>query len=113
MSRVIDETKPLSDADRGYLDQRGQYHVIERIDYLTGAVAGEVQAEPDSGDMSEAETRAGKAYEQWTVAELQAEVDKRNQEIQDDSEKLTKPTKKSDLIDVLREDDEALANDAE
>ncbi len=32
MSRVIDETKPLSDEDRNYLEARGRHKQIARID---------------------------------------------------------------------------------
>lgn len=47
------------------------------------------------------------SYDDMTVEELKAEIDRRNaQRAEDGQEPLHKPGKKADLIDVLEEDDE-------
>ena len=46
MGRPIDETKPLSDEDRAYLEERSMRHVIQTIDRVTS----ESQEAPSDDD---------------------------------------------------------------
>lgn len=45
-------------------------------------------------------------YEHWTNDQLRAEIDKRNEELEDDDEKLSRDGNKADLVATLRSDDE-------
>lgn len=108
MSKQIDESKPLSAADRQYLEDRGQYHVIERIE--RGQELSDEPEQADDDGLSDSERQAGKTYDKWTAIELSAEVNRRNADIEADDEKLVPASsKKSDLVDALRSDDAALA----
>lgn len=93
MTRKIPLDKPLSDKDRAYLLMRGKNSQVAWFDQSQAAeekAAEEVEEEETETEEVEDE------YDEWTVAELQAELESR---------KLDKTGKKQELIDRLRADD--------
>lgn len=73
MTRQVPVDEPLSDSDREYLHARGEHDRVEYIDSLHGkaddAAAGENVFEDEEDD---------RPYEEWTKAELDAEIKVRN-----------------------------------
>lgn len=91
MSRQIPRDRALTDEERTYLLMRGEDSRIATQDQ---------QFPPDD----EVEDVEGDNYEEWTVAELQAEIKTR---VEAGSEITPASSKKADLVAALR------ANDAE
>lgn len=87
MSREIKMDGPLSEEDRRYLLERGREDQVTRMDEMYGN--GE---ETEEAGMASEET-----YEDWTVPQLQAELERRD---------LDPKGKKQELIDRLEADDE-------
>lgn len=83
--------RPLGDDDREWLKANNRAHLIEQFD----AEDGQTPAQD---------------YYSMNVADLKAEIERRNEEIEADDEKLSLDGKKADLIKTLEADDEALAN---
>jgi hypothetical protein len=95
MSQEVDRSKPLSDQDREYLLSRNMGHVAEQIDAL------HANSEPaDDGDGGEDVL----PYEEWSAADLRAEIDDRNAD-RDDAAKISKAGKNAELAARLHEDD--------
>lgn len=119
MTRQIPIDKPLSDEDRGYLLMRGDTALIERLDFQYNPKAEEAEAaaavddeeddeedtEPGDEEDEDEEDEEGEDpnYEEWTIAELKAAIDKRNLEGAGLAVSGTKP----DLAARLREHDAA------
>lgn len=138
MSMKVDFTTPLTTAERSYLESRGLYADIERSDALNGVetpaygegdgtglqqvglMTSEQRASErerllarlaeiggagvvDSGDEEEPDP-----YEVWSVDDLKAEIDRRNQESGREV-KISKAGSKQDLADRLYVDDEQAA----
>lgn len=96
--------RPLSDDDRRWLRENNLGHVADEFDREDG-VDQEEDAEPD-------DSPEPRDYSKMTVPDLMAEIDRRNGEIlADDPDASPIPTdgKKADLIQRLKEDDEAMA----
>lgn len=87
MSRSIDRSKALSDEDRAYLLGHGEDGLVAQLD-------------EQHGQADVAETGDDAPYEDWTVAELQAELEGRE---------LSKSGNKAELVSRLHEDDAASA----
>ena len=92
-------------------------HGLTKWDRQRGQYVAPV--EEDVNDLPD-EERAGDVYESKTIKELQSELDRRRKgyEAAGDDEGVeavtyTKSDKKDDLIVLLREDDEAVAEPAE
>lgn len=85
MSRQIPTDKVLSDDDRAYLLMRGEDARVEWFDQTYPAVAEEEGPEDE--------------YDSWTVAELNAEIDRLNE---DGAEIAPANTRKPALIAALR-----------
>lgn len=100
MSKQIDFTKPLSKADQQYVDDRPWL--------LVDAVLQGIEAEDDGDDAQDGEDVVD--YDEFTVAELTDEVNRRNSE-REDQETWIQPAdkKKATLIEALTADDEAQA----
>lgn len=101
MTRQVPVDKPLSDADRNYLHARGEHALVERIDAdhgkSDGAAAGDNLFEDEEDD---------RPYEDWTAAELDAELDVRNNAPgRPADKKLAKSGKVADKAARLRSDD--------
>jgi hypothetical protein len=99
MSKQIDWTQPVSDADWAWAEQFPALH------------GGNLEAHAGTKAREEMETLDGTddddvPYTQWTVVELTTEVRRRNAE---DGKTLPVPSKKPDLVKVLEDDDEASA----
>lgn len=87
MSRQIDTTQPLSQADRDYMMTRGREAEVARIDAQFGV---------DSYD----EEIVDEPYDKWKVEELRDEATARSLTVKPDA-------KKADLIKALEENDKA------
>ena len=124
MTRQVPTDQPLSDEDRQYLKDRGQYATIEAIDREQGLEAepsgnlGLLGSEPSlQADRQEgagvgeaqallytdptAEPNSGdddKDYDNWSKAELQDELEERG---------LPKSGNVADLVQRLRDDDDS------
>jgi hypothetical protein len=81
MSRHIDLTKPLSDADRAYLESRGRYRLIDLLD--KGQRGGSPAPSAPTEVVADKETEAEPSVEDWvadlTVRELRLELEKLGQ----------------------------------
>lgn len=95
MSRDVPRNKPLSDEDRAYLLVHGDEDILRSIDaqYPPGS---DVESEEDGDDDA--------PYEEWTVADLQAEIDDRNKD-RAAEQKMSRAGKKDELVARLRQDD--------
>lgn len=115
MARKIDESKPLSDKDRAWLEERGEYGRIQLIDAIHGksedalseedaarialAAADREAAAEEAARISAEDNAADEVnYEEMTVEELRDELESRE---------LSKSGNKADLIARLQEDDES------
>jgi hypothetical protein len=108
MTRQVPVDKPLSDSDREYLHARGEHDRVEYIDNMHGkagdAAAGENVFEDEEDD---------RPYEEWTAAELDAEIDVRNNAPGRSADKrLAKSGKVADKAARLRSDDAWLDSQA-
>lgn len=99
MTRLVPVDRPLSDEDREYLHARGEHDRVEYIDAQHGKAGDAAQGE----DLFVSED--DKPYEEWTVAELQGEIDARNADGRADDKKLNRNGNKAQLADRLRADD--------
>jgi hypothetical protein len=143
MSRKIDITQPLSDADREYLLQRDRRDLIAMADaHARGEEVNDsmltqglptahdtVRLDPNTGDVNtlgrvlpgqnfdEDENaewgEQPQGYDSWKVADLKAEIDRRNAERADaeDYEPISKSGKHADLVAALEADDEQYGDD--
>lgn len=103
MSRLVPVDKPLSDEDRDYLHSRGEHARVEYIDAQHGK-AGEAAAGEDVFDVDD-----DKPYDEWTKAELDAEIQVRNSAPGRPADKqLAKGGTIADKAERLRADDEWL-----
>lgn len=123
MSREIDLTKPLSDADRKYLEDRARHADIALADANSGVegkselpapnVFAATDPSPDrtpaASISSTEDAEEDLPYEEWKVDELKAELDVRAQDAEDsdiaESLAYTSSDKKADLIKKLEADD--------
>lgn len=134
MSMKVDFTTPLSDEERAYLDARGRYADIERADQITGTETPESEVGDGTGLQQQplvtSEARAAERerllarireidgapaedesdaevdpYEVWSMEELKAEIDRRNETRASDS-KISKAGGKADLAQRLYADDD-------
>lgn len=111
MSKQIPNDRRLADDERAYLLMRGEDSRVRMQDerYPAEAEAEDLDEdaedldEGEEGEEGEEEEEEGDTYDQWTVAELTAEIDKRKAS---GAEISPSGTKKQNLIDALREDDE-------
>lgn len=94
MSRRVDMSGPLSEDDREYLHSRGLHETVARVDAEHSTADEEPEGDDDPG------------YETWTHADLQAEIDDRNQYLTDDK-KMARSGKVADLAARLRAYDAA------
>lgn len=97
--------RPLSDDDRRWLRSNNLDDVADRFDREDG-VGDYAEDEP------EMERQEPLDYTKMTVPDLVAEIERRNAEIlgdDDEAEPIPTDGKKADLIQRLREDDEAVA----
>jgi hypothetical protein len=94
MSRNIPQDQSLSAEDRKYLLDRGRDSLVDRIDEEHGV---------DDGSDEESETAD---YSTWTVAELVAEINDRNEtRAEADLEPIGTKGTKAELVARLVEDD--------
>jgi hypothetical protein len=121
MSRQIPTDRPLSDEDRAYLTMRGNDARIAWFDQLyppadeapadeddaEAEEAEEVEVDEDEDDEDDEADDEDPDYESWAVADLKAEIDKRNKNLGDDAMSVTGV--KADLAKRLRENDAANA----
>jgi len=105
MAREIDFSKKLDDADRNYLRQRPWLIVEAEIQGHEG-VRADVYAKAAPDDVDEDEDDETTDYSKMTVAQLQKEIDSRNEEL-DEDDQIERSGNKADLIARLQEDDEA------
>lgn len=114
MSRKVPLDQPLSDEDRAYLQMRGDEGLITRLDQQfppQDAEADEEEEEAEEADLEDDEDEddedededVNASYEEWTIAELKVEIDRRNAKGAGLAVSGTKP----DLATRLREHDEA------
>jgi hypothetical protein len=106
MSRDIPQDQPLADEDRKYLLDRGAWgqSLIQRIDENYPA------KEPVALEAEEAEEDEVPDYTTWTKSELQAEIDRRNEE---GGPQLDRNGKVAELVSRLEDDDAAQADTGE
>ena len=78
MSREVPRDKPLSDEDREYLYARGYDDLVTQIDqnHPGGDTPTQVTNNPDEPFVDD-DTEADDDYENWTVAELDEELKRR------------------------------------
>jgi hypothetical protein len=116
MSRDIDLTRPLSEADRQYLVDRCRWSDIEEADGVSVAppanVFGATDPTPEQNAASVVEEVDEEvAYDEMTVADLKAELDARKEDAVDDDERAAlaygSKENKEDLIKRLEAHDEA------
>lgn len=97
MSRQIPRDRPLTDDERAYLRMRGEDSRIVTQDQQFPPVQ-ETDEDLEEGD----------EYDQWTVADLQAEIKSRND---DGAEIVPASQKKADLIAALRDHDASVEDE--
>lgn len=112
----------LSEDDFAYFDQRpwlkGEYEMQTGKSW--DDLAAGVDASPADGDDSDdsnsdddGDEDAPADYSDLDFGALKAEIDRRNDEIEDDEQKISKAGSADDLRARLVQDDEALAEDAD
>ena len=129
MSKAIDDGKPLSDFDRNYLAQRGQWYKIAEIDEKHGTgkkgkaqlpadptqeVAGDTSKGSGTGDVDPASDEARQASENdtvWveslTVPQLKDVIVRMDADAdQKVLGKMNKPDLQAELLAILEEGDE-------
>lgn len=99
--------RPLSDDDRRWLWENNRGSVADQFDRedRVGKYAVDEQAEKQIEEQRD--------YSKMTVSELQEEISRRNAEIvaeDPEAEQISADGKKAELIQRLRDDDEAVAN---
>ena len=100
MSKQIDYSQPVTGEDRAWAEQ---FHGLHGGMLQSNAEQfPEAAAEETLEGASSEET--GDNYEELTVKDLQAEIDRRNEE---EGTSLSRDGKKAELVDRLREDDVA------
>lgn len=94
--------RPLTDDERAWLETREMFEVIAAVD-------ARVDNMDDDSDETEDETGDAPKYDDWSSADLKAEVKRR----QDEGRQLDVKglTKKSEVAAVLRADDAANAGE--
>ena len=107
MAREIDFSKKLTDDDKQYVRQR-PWLVREAEMQGHEGVRAEVYSDSSTGaeDDSNEGDDAPRDYSKLTIAQLQKEIDSRNEEL-DEDEQIDRSGNKADLIARLQEDDEA------
>jgi hypothetical protein len=109
MSKQIDYSQPVTGDDRAYAEQfpglHGQMLAANAEQFPEAVAAAEEEALEDA-EMSEPED-TGDNYDDLTVADLVAEIKRRNEE---EGTSLATAGKKPDLVLRLREDDVARAS---
>ncbi len=98
--------RPLSDDDRRWLTENNFGDVADRFDREDGVGEYEVS------ETEEETPPRVPDYSKMTVPELKAEIGRRNEEILEEDENaevISVDGNKSDLIDRLKKDDEAVA----
>jgi hypothetical protein len=114
MSRQIPTDKPLNDEDRAYLLMRGDEARVNWFDttYPSETEEPEELAEdedeeetPDLDDEDDDDEVDDPGYEEWSIADLKAEIEDRNKKAGDSPMSVTGV--KADLAKRLREDDAA------
>jgi hypothetical protein len=116
MSRQIPTDKPLNDEDRAYLLMRGDEARVNWFDTTYPADAEEADAAdqdaeedeeetPDLDDEEDDDEVDDPGYEEWSIADLKAEIEDRNKKAGDSPMSVTGV--KADLAKRLREDDAA------
>ena len=104
MSRDVPRDQPLTDEDRDYLMARGNEALVAQIDQMYPSDSGEEPAEADPEPGGE----QVKPYEEWTVADLQAEIDARNKAALEDNPSavaMSRTGTKAELVARLKEND--------
>ena len=99
MSLEIPRNRQLTDEERAYLLMRGEESRVRTQDQQYPAVDEEAEEELEDDD-----------YDDWTVAELQAQVKTR---VEGGATITPASQKKADLIAALRADDAATASNEE
>lgn len=102
MSRQIPNDRRLTDDERAYLLMRGEENRVTTQD------SRYPEPDPDDIDLEDDGEDFQDDYDNWTVKELNAEIEKRNTE---GAEISPAGTKKENLIAALREDDAAAEDD--
>lgn len=95
---------PLSDAHREWFLNNNAAHHLQGVIAMRMQDEGYSDVDPSSDAVD---------YSSWTVADLKAEIERRNSEMGDDDEPLSTSGKKDELVARLTEDDEALAGGSE
>lgn len=76
MSMTVDETTPLTDAERRYLLERGQHDKVVALDAKFEALDAKFEDwDGDEGDEGDEDQVVD--YNTWTKKALQAEIDRR------------------------------------
>lgn len=111
MSRKINTSRPLSDADRAYLLSRGREQELHRIDTTTVELDEDNDPGPEDPGAPETPEDELPDYDEMTVDQLKAEIDARNEGVDPESDEYVKPEGKNkpQLIAALVADDEAHA----
>jgi len=105
MSIKVPNDRPLTDEERKYLLMRGEESRVKQQDERYPEGDAELD---DTEALVEDDEEEGDGYDNWTVAELQKEIDRRNE---DGAEISPSGTKKASLIAALRDDDESEADE--
>jgi len=113
MSRNIDLTKPLSKADRAYLEARSRFIDIAMADRNNPPSGSE--ASPDTAELTPEER-----YRAMKVPQLQALLTKRKEQYEADEDdegveivSFTTADKKDDLVQKLLDDDASSEDDGD
>lgn len=115
MSKQIDFEQPLSEEDTAYVLQREwmlrDAKLAGHTVILHGEESPEDGDEPESDDQNEEDGEEEIDYNDLKVDELNAEIDARNEEKDEDEQIVPESSKKADLIAALVADDEAAASE--
>lgn len=98
MSRDIPMDRPLSESDRKYLEDRGSYPLIDRLDQEFGNISNDGEEPEDVFDGDDGDDGPDPGYEEWTAEELREELRER---------KLSSTGTKAEMAARLREADAA------
>lgn len=97
---------PLNEQQREWFLNNNMAHHLDE----GGVIHTRMQ---DEGHNISDPTSGGVDYNSWTVADLKAEIERRNSEMDDADEPISTTGKKDDLVARLVEDDEALSGGSE